>query len=254
MNNFKFYVLGNYSPNIRTFGKCKTTCYMLTGLKKLMFLDFGAGIFHEFKCIIEENKVDFSEIIIIISHNHIDHNFSLLELSSYLEKYNRKNGTNVKVKVVMPKRSIIYSLASKSSVFDVYILDERLKMNIDGVKFSFCKTIHKGESYATKIEYKDKVFVYTSDIARYSNKLRDFVKNSNTVLIDAGYPNKRLDSFRNYHGRTKEVLEETTKLNVKKIYATHLRFFSKYEDYIKCFPNNQDVELVMENNEYNLFK
>lgn len=254
MNNFKFYVLGNYSPNIRTFGKCKSTCYMLIGFKRLVFLDFGAGIFNDFKCIIEKNNIDYNEIIIVISHNHIDHNFSLLELSSYLEEYNRKNGTKVKVKVVMPKKSIIYSLANKSSVFDIYILNEEFKMNIGGAKFSFCKTIHKGESYATKIEYKDKAFVYTSDIARYSNKLRDFVRNSDTVLVDAGYPNKKFNNFRNYHGRTKEIIEETTKLNVKKIYATHLRFFSKYEDYIKCFPNNQDVELVKEDNEYNLFK
>lgn len=254
MNNFKFYVLGNFSPNIRTFGKCKSTCYMLMGFKRIMFLDFGAGIFHDFKRIIEEKKIDFSQIIIIISHNHIDHNFSLLELSSYLEKYNRKNGTKVKVKVVMPKRSIIYSLANKSRVLDVYILNEEFKMNIGGAKFSFCKTIHKGESYATKIEYKNKIFVYTSDIARYSNKLKDFIKNSDTVLVDAGYPNKKIDNFRNYHGRTKDILNETAKQNVKKIYATHLRFFSKYEDYKKCFPINQNIELVLENNEYDLFK
>ena len=31
MNNFNFKVLGNYSPNIRTFGKYKNTCYKLNG-------------------------------------------------------------------------------------------------------------------------------------------------------------------------------------------------------------------------------
>lgn len=254
MDNFKFYVLGNYSPNIRTFGKYKSTCYMLEGFKRVIFLDFGAGIFPKFKNIIEKTNINLNEIIIIISHNHVDHNFSLLELSSYLEKYNRKCGTKVKVKVVMPKRSVIYSLATKSNVFDVYILNEDFKMNIGGAKFSFCKTIHKGESYATKIEYKGNTFVYTSDIARYSNKLRKFIQNSDVVMVDAGYPDKKIDNFRNYHGRTKEILEETAKQNVEKIYATHLRFFSKCEDYIKCFPKKQKIELVSIGNEYSLFK
>ena len=88
MNNFKFYVLGNYSPNIRTFGKCKSTCYMLEGFSQHIFLDFGAGVFSKFIRMVNEGKIDLSKVLIIISHNHVDHNLSLLSLAIYLYIYN----------------------------------------------------------------------------------------------------------------------------------------------------------------------
>ena len=54
MSKFKFYVLGNFSPNIRTFGKCRCTCYFLKGFSKNIFLDFGAGVFRKFCELLKE--------------------------------------------------------------------------------------------------------------------------------------------------------------------------------------------------------
>ncbi len=256
MNNFGFYVLGNYSPNIRTFGKYKSTCYRLTGFSKEIFLDFGAGVFLKFIRIVKKEKIDLNNVLLIISHNHIDHNLSLIILSLYLLIYNVINRKNAKkVKVILPKRSIIYYYISKlNTVFDVEVLTQDVRFSIDKCSFSFCHTIHKGESYATKIVYNGRTFVYTSDLARYSNILKDFVKNADNVLIDAGYPHKKLKIYQNYHGRTKHILAETATLNVKKIYATHIRFFSKDEDYYECFPTNVETKLVKIDNYYRMFK
>jgi len=255
MNNFKFYVLGNYSPNIRTFGKKKSTCYMLEGFSKTIFLDFGAGVFSKFIKMVKANKISLDNIVIIVSHNHIDHNFSLISLALYLLNYNIKHKKKIKVSVILPKRSMVYSIVSRLKyVFNISILNENTELYIDNAKFTFCKTIHKGESYATKIEIGEEKFVYTSDLARYSDKLKDFVYDANSVLIDAGYPSKRFNSFRNYHGITKDILNETSKLHVGKIYASHIRFFSKYRDYINSFPKKCKTELVLIDKEYNIFK
>lgn len=254
MNNFNFLVLGNYSPNIRTFGKYKSTCYMLNGFSKTIFLDFGAGIFSKFMKMVNSHKISLDNIVIIISHNHVDHNLSLVSLALYLLNYNIRHEKKIKVSVILPKKSMIYTIISKlKNVFNVSILNENTVLYIDKAKFTFCKTIHKGESYATKIEIGEDKFVYTSDLARYSDKLKEFVHNSNSVLIDAGYTYKRFNSFRNYHGITKEILDETSKLNVGKIYASHIRFFSKYKDYINSFPKSVDTELVLIDREYKLF-
>lgn len=239
MNNFKFYVLGNYSPNIQTFGKRNSTCYLLEGFSKNIFLDFGAGVFFKFLKMVRKGKISLDNIIIIISHNHVDHNFSLLALAFYMMLYNYKNNKSIKINVMLPKKSIVFNIITKfKNVFNISILDENKSIMIDGAKFTFCRTIHKGKSYATKIEIKDKKFVYTSDIAKYSDELRAFVFKSDAVLIDSGYPKKKFKMFRNYHGITKEILKETAKLKVKKIYASHIRFFSKYEDYLKAFPKS----------------
>ena len=58
MNNFGFYVLGNYSPNICTFGKHKSTCYRLLGFSKDIFLDFGAGVFLKFLRVVKKENID----------------------------------------------------------------------------------------------------------------------------------------------------------------------------------------------------
>lgn len=255
MNNFSFYVLGNFSPNINTFGKRKSTCYLLKGFSKYIFLDFGAGVFSKFLNMVKNNKISLDNIYIIISHNHVDHNLSLLSLGVYLLKYNKKNNKKIKVDVVLPKRSIVFNIIIKfKDVYDIHILDENTIIHIDNATFSFCETIHKGKSYATKIQVENRAFVYTSDIARYSSKLRKFVDGSDSVLIDAGYPRKRLKLFRNYHGITKEILNETAKLEVRKIYATHIRFFSNVKDYYSSFPKNIDTELVAIDKDYRMFK
>ncbi len=254
MSNYKFYVLGNYSPNIRTFGKLNSSCYMLIGFDKTIFLDFGAGVFKKIKYLIKRKKLELNNILIIISHNHVDHNYSLLDLYFFLKEYNKKNNTNISVDIVMPHRSVLYDMAQNSDIFNIIVLNENLELKIGEAKFSFCPTIHKGESYATKIECGNKVFVYTSDIARYSKRLSDFIQGADTVMVDAGYPRKKFKLFRNYHGITKEILKETASHNVKKIYATHIRFFSNFEDYLNSFPSRQNVELVSIGNEYRLFK
>lgn len=255
MNNFNFYVLGNYSPNIRTFGKYKSTCYRLKGFSKEIFLDFGAGIFSKFFKMAKDENINLNDVIIIISHNHIDHSLSLLSLAMYLYFYNKTNVDKKRVKIILPNRSIIYTfINSLKSVFDVEILNTDTKVNVDNCEFTFCKTIHKGESYATKIKFKNHTFVYTSDIAKVSDELKMFIKKADVVLVDAGYPNKLFHSFRNYHGLTSEILSDLNKAKVPKILATHIRFFATTKDYIKSIPKGANVEMVQMDEEYKMFK
>ena len=254
MKKFKLYVLGNYSPNCFSFGKCKCTSYELIGFKKQIYLDFGAGVFFKFLRRIKKNQTKLNDIIIIVSHNHIDHNFSLFFLSFYLYFRNKIKKENNKVKVILPKRSIIFSIVNYfDKVFDVQILNEDYTFEEDGCKFSFCHTIHKGESYATKIEYGAKKFVYTADIAEMSDELSSFIANADTVLVDAGYPVKLSRIFCKYHGRTGEILREVHNRKVKTILATHLRFFALSRDYYRRFPKGSDTKLVKMNKYYDLF-
>lgn len=253
MNNFSLYVLGNYSPNIRTFGKYKNTCYRIKGFSKEVFLDFGAGIFFKFLRILKKEKIDINNIVIIISHNHIDHNFSLIFLSFYLLIYNILHKDKKRVEIYMPKKSIAYTfIKTFKNEYRLKILNESVKFNIDNVKFSFCKTIHKGESYATKLTIDKDVFVYTSDIALVCDNLKHFIKNVNTVLVDAGYPNKRFHSFQNYHGKTEKILKDVNELNIKRILATHIRFFSNYDDYVQKIPPNANVKILNVDDYFNL--
>lgn len=255
MKTLKFYVLGNYSPNIQTFGKKAASCYRLYGMSKAVFLDFGAGVFKKFINMVEEEMIDFDNIVIIVSHNHVDHSFSLFPLALYLKNYNKKHKTCKRIHVYLPARSCIYTTIKKfDDVFDINILSEKTMLKIDNLTFTFCKTSHIGESYATKIKYKKKVFVYTSDLPYYTDTLRDFVRNANTVLVDAGYPKKMTKSFKRYHGRTRTIIKHTQMLNVKKIYATHRRYRAGYYDYKVCYSKENNVNLVSIGCEYPVFE
>lgn len=255
MNNFVFYVLGNYSPNICTFGKHKSTCYRLLGFSKDIFLDFGAGVFLKFLRVVKKENIDMNNVLFIISHNHVDHNFSLLLLAPYLYIYNLFHKNKKRVQVYLPRKSILYTIVkAQKSVYDVKALNHFVEFSIDGCNFTFCKTLHKGESFATKIQHKDKTFVYTSDVARYSKDLEEFVEGTDAVLIDAGYPTKRFKSFRNYHGMTDKIIADTCSLKVKTVFATHLRISYKPEDYVNKFPKGKDVHLVKVDKSYEILK
>lgn len=255
MNNFNFYVLGNHSPNFRLFGRYKCTCYMLNGFDKKIFLDFGAGIFFRFLNIIRKEKINIDDIVIIISHNHLDHNFSLILLSFYLYVSNLFHKGNKKIKVILPNNNFMYRYVKRfKSVFDVEVLKKDTKININNCEFSFCATVHKGGSYATKIKHENNTFVYTSDIARVSKTLADFVKGADVVMVDAGYPDKKLDSFTEYHGMTEDIMKDLNKCDIKKILATHLRICYKLDDYLEKFPKEANIKMVKEKNTYKLFK
>lgn len=255
MNQLSFHVLGNYSPNIQMFGKKKATCYRLYGLERPVFLDFGAGIFTKFKSMIETEKIDLGKVIIIVSHNHVDHSLSLFPLAMYLRKYNKENDKNEKMTIYLPAKSIVYtSVKHFDDVFDVKVLNNNTKFEIGKYSFSFCLTKHSGESYATKIESAKNSFVYTSDLPEYSNSLEDFVEDVDTVLMDAGYPNKMTKSFKTYHGKTEDLITKTLNLGVNKVYASHIRYFSNKADYYSCFPKGENVELVKIGKTYSIFR
>lgn len=154
----------------------------------------------------------------------------------------------------MPKRSIIYSFVHLfSCVFDIHIINEETYFEKNGYSFSFCKTEHKGESYATKIQKENKTFIYTSDIAHVSKKIEEFCKGANCVLLDSGHPQKeKAHTLKGYHGKTEEILNNIKDCQVNKILASHLKRGIREEEYIKAFPLNADVTLVKMDQEYSI--
>lgn len=238
-------VYGNYSPN--TVG-LPGSCYLLDGLSRKVIFDLGNGNFKSLKkdLSIEEMK----KALIILSHNHIDHSWDVIKLAKYLITKKEK------VDIYLPKKSLMFWIITRfKKAFNIHILNESVKINIDEYEFTFCRTIHKGESYATKLCGKNISFVYTSDMARVSNKVKLFCKDADIALIDSGHPCKdELFSLEGYHGKTKDILNQLfgIECNVKKILASHLKANLKREIYLKVFPPNKDIILVKRGMKYSL--
>ena len=233
----KIKVLGNYAPNLKGL---PGSSYLINGLSKIILLDLGNGNFK--KLVKEINEDQISNLIVILSHNHVDHSYDVLKLASYLKKCKKK------IKIYLPKKSLMYEIiVNFKRVFDVNIINEKTKIYIDDCVIDFCQTFHRGESYATRITKCDKTFVYTSDMSYMSIGLKYFCKGANVVLIDSGIPLENKFHLKGYHGITKDILEElfSDECNVKCVLASHLKASIKDEDYIRVFPKKGNVNLVI---------
>lgn len=241
----KIKVLGNYAPNLKGL---PGSCYLISGLKKLIILDMGNG---NIKSVLKEiKKEDVENLLIILSHNHLDHSFDVFKLAKILKKWNKK------VKIFLPKKSIMYYIIkSYKKVFEINIINEKTKIYIEDAVIDFCQTFHSGQSYATRIKTADKVFIYTSDFSYVSRGLKAFCENADVVLIDSGIPLANKFRLKGYHGITSEILEElfSKECNVKKVLASHLKAYLKDKCYINVFPKEKDVTLVKMNLEYTIF-
>ena len=236
-----FKVLGNYAPNLKGL---PGSSYLIKGFSKLILIDLGNGNCKKF--INEIGIKNIGNAILFLSHNHIDHSFDVLRLIKYL----RKN--DCKLKIYLPKKSLMYWYINSIKYYDVNIINSETTFYLDDFKFSFCRTVHRGECYSIKIEKENQFFVYTSDMSCISKELREFCKNANSVLIDAGFPKKRKFYLKGYHGNTKKLLQDlfSDSCNVNKVYVSHLKANLKDEDYVKVFPENKNVEIVKMGLEY----
>ena len=242
----ELYVFGNYSPNLK--GK-PGSCYYLNGFKMPILLDFGT---RNYKLVKE--KIDLqnlNEIMIIISHNHADHLFGIFRLLNKLVKNNKK------ITVFMPAKGFMFRILNTiySNKADIKPLNEKTEFLIEGHKFSFCRTMHSVESYATKIENGIKSFIYTSDIFDIDDNLKKFCNGVDVVLIDSGIPEKsERISLKGYHGETKYILNSFFRddCNVKRVYASHLKAKVPDEQYFNIFPKDKDITLIKMGNSYEI--
>lgn len=229
----KLKVLGCYSPN---FSFKTVSCYRIELNKKVIYLDLGYLTMRKIK------KSDYNNMIIVISHNHIDHAMDLINLAlklKFMKKYLKQ-----KITIYMPSNSKgvnIYRLLKKhfSDVLDIKKISENKVIYVDNAKITFCKTIHKGESYAIKIQNENKVFVYTSDLAKVNYELIKFCKKADMLLVEGGHAKKNNTPFGYYHGYTKEILESINYACAKLVIVTHLETRVNKQEYIKKFPNSK---------------
>lgn len=241
----KLKVIGNYAPNLKGL---PGSCYLLRGIENIIVLDIGNG---NIKGLLKEiKKEELDKLVIIISHNHIDHSLDIFKLINILKKLNKK------VKVYLPKKSLIYYILIKfKNVFDVHVINEKVKIELEDVKIDFCQTFHRGESYAIRIKKQNSIFVYTSDFSYVSMGLKYFCKNADVVLVDGGIPIANKFHLYGYHGLTQEILSDlfSKECNVKKVILSHLKAYLKDEDYIRIFGKNKNVILAKIGKEYLLF-
>lgn len=249
--------LGFHAPNTRLRS---TSCYIIPRKNKLLVLDAGVGIKDKLLNYIICNNLSPEDIAIVISHNHIDHVAGINGIGDFMLEF----FPHSRIKLFMSDTSEKYYdwynniLEKYGSVFDIQVIDENFEFNFDDLNVKFCKTNHcedKIKSFATKVSYGYNSFVYTSDVASVDDKLKNFIKNSNVVMIDAGNPVRRIKTLSGYHGSTKDNVYEVLNSGVDSVYLTHLKGCFDVSDYINSlYDDTKDfVSIVDGKTDFNIF-
>ena len=211
----KLTVLGNCGPYPGLDRACSG--YLLEHDEYKILLDCGNGVLSNLQkyCKIEELTH------IILSHLHYDHISDIFVLK-YAIEIKRKQGRDIKpIKLYLPNEpeSQYKNIVSKN-IFEVQEVNEQIKFNIGDLKFSFAKMKHTLVDYATRIQYNDKVFVYTGDTA-YNYAIAEFAQNADILLCDAGLLEKYKKDENVPHLTAYEVGLVAKEAGVKMLLLTH---------------------------------
>lgn len=249
--------IGIHAPNTRFKS---TSCYTIKLKYKLIILDIGLGVKDKIIKYILSNNILPENIVIIISHNHLDHVAGINGIGKFMLDFYPNSKIKLLISNTCEKYYDWYSniLRKFGSVFDVLVIDENLMFTLEDLDISFCRTNHckdKLKSFATKISDGYNSFVYTSDIASVDNNLKKFTKNCNLVMVEAGNPIKRFSSLEGYHGITNDTVCNLLDVGVGNIYLTHLKGIFKAEDYINSidYKTHSFVNVIEKGEAFNIF-
>lgn len=243
----KLTVLGNCGPYPGPDRACSG--YLLEYDKYKILLDCGNGVLSKLQkyCKLEELTH------IILSHLHYDHISDIFVLK-YAIEIKRKQGVEIKsIKFYLPNepKSEYENLVSKN-IFEVEEINEQLKFNIGDLNFSFAKMNHPIINYATRIQYGDKIFVYTGDTA-YNYTISEFAKNADVFLCDAGLLKKYKKDENAPHFTAYEVGVAAKEARVKKLLLTH--FWPEHDTNLhldEARENYPQAEVAKELNTYEI--
>lgn len=145
------------------------------------------------------------------------------------------------------------------SVLNITYYDQETIYNVtDEIKLSFIEVEHIKwlPTYATKINYNDKVLVYTGDTnsSIYNlNNLISFSMNADVIICDSKLLKLKNEENDNCHMTAYEAANYALKSNAKKLVLTHFSSFGYNEsEYItearNIFPNSIVAESNIEIN------
>lgn len=219
MNKIIITPLGTVLPYLKNNMNCPG--FLIEYGKEKILLDCGNGITK----LLKFPKV-LENLNIIITHYHKDHfgDIGAIQYASYV--YHNLGLLNKKIKIMLPendyefnKKAIISNNESYSEYFDIY---DNYFFNIDDLKISFKDNNSHGiESYMVKIENKNFIIVYTSDIGitRF-NELIEFCRNADLIICESSFLKKH-NSTSKTHMTAYDAGILANRSNAKSLLLTH---------------------------------
>lgn len=180
----KLTCFGKYGPYPKA--NCASSSYMLEYRGKHVVTDLGCGSLTRVFASININEID----ALVLSHLHADHMGDALTLRYALDAAKKLGKRNNPLPVYMPSEPAAEaSLLASNKMMDIHYINDGDTCEICGMNVSFALMPHTVKSYAMSFCADGKKFVYSGDAA-YNEKLIEFAKNADLLLIEAAFLSK----------------------------------------------------------------
>ena len=231
---FKLTVIGKYGPYPKEGGA--TSSYLLTIGEKNILIDMGTGSLSNLQKIMEIKDID----LVLLSHLHSDHMADALVMRYALMAL----GSDA-VDIYLPETPERENwLLLKAAQYNAETLNENTKFDMCGAVFSFMKTIHPVETYAVKVEYENKTFVYSADTV-YDENLIEFASGCDVFLCDSAFlENGRVESAP--HPSAFQAANMAKEAKVDRLLLTHINPMVNEKEILKEAKDVFDTSIVVQ--------
>ena len=228
----KLHILGCYGPVSGNDGP--TSSYLMEVNNKKILMDIGSGSLVNLQKVCRIEDID----MIILSHLHSDHINDLFVLRYYLKLIDKK------IPLYAPNSpSSEFDRFKDEECFDVNVLEDDMEVELNDIKISFLSTQHPVDTFMTKIEYDNKIFVYSGD-SIVNDNLKTFIKGVDFALLDGAFLSRQKLN-RNTHMSSYDAAKTVKEMKVKKLMITHLAPFINRKEYLFDAKKGSDEEILL---------
>jgi ribonuclease BN (tRNA processing enzyme) len=193
-----------------------TSGYLVQHNGKNILIDCGSGVLSKVQNYINIEDLD----AVVLSHYHADHMGDIYPLQ-YAIMILRHMGTRQKnLKVYALGNDRKFETLNYGNSCIAYSVTPGLSTDIEGLKFSFAKTVHPVPCVGMRIEDETGIIAYTAD-SQWSNSLIELSRNSDFLLCECNLQNKQKGVVTG-HLTAGEAGTIAASANAKNLVLTHL--------------------------------
>lgn len=191
-----------------------TSSYLIQSPEGNVLLDCGSGSMMALDGLIDLEELDY----IFISHKHPDHiaDLGVLQHRRLVKKMMQQDLPDLQIFGAF--EDLLKSEIEAINSSQVFNLAEVKHIGPFTVRFQ--QTNHPVETYAIRLEVRDKSIVYTSDTA-YCEDLIEFAKDADLLVTESSlYPT--MDGTQSGHMNVNEAINFSIKSQAKQVLLSHL--------------------------------
>jgi ribonuclease BN (tRNA processing enzyme) len=200
-----------------------TAGYLLEHDNEKILIDCGSGVLAQLQKYIKLSELS----AVIVSHTHFDHiaDLGCLQYACLIDTDLGLRASTLPIYIADESNNNKFITMIGTELRSISVQET---LYTSGLLFSFTKTFHEAYCLAVKVQFHNKVFVYTADTF-YDESLVGFCASANLLIAETSFYKQFPDAKKYGHMNSSEVGSLALKANVGKLILTHLPHFGELD-------------------------